>query len=167
MNDRNLARLRAHRANIQRYRRLLATRLSDIERAYINRRMDEEQRSLQALLQDTFPDRLCLRLDRRPTTNPEMTELLHPAEAFRHPMDVVDDCDLTSYEKRAILSSWAADTCTVKDGLESSRTSDGAVTFNDIVDALHVLELDSERDGDSNRKDKRPGMRDAGDSHAV
>jgi hypothetical protein len=35
--------------------------------------------------------------------------LLHPARAFEHPRDVVTDDDLTLYEKRAILSSWASD----------------------------------------------------------
>jgi hypothetical protein len=34
MIDENLARLRAHRNNVHRYRRLLATRLSDLERAH-------------------------------------------------------------------------------------------------------------------------------------
>src|SRR6185312_10333749 len=106
MIDVNLQRLRVHRANIRRYRSLLRTRLSDLERAYIARRMSEEQRSVEALVQETFPDRLSLHMDRRPTTNLKMAGLLHPAEAFGHPMDVVDDCDLTSYEKRAILSSW-------------------------------------------------------------
>ena len=38
MIDENLARIRAHRNNIQRYRRLLATRLSDLERAYVEKR---------------------------------------------------------------------------------------------------------------------------------
>ena len=142
MIDGNLERLRAHRANIRRYRRLLATRLSDLERAYITRRMSEEQRSLEALLYETFPDRLSLRIDRRHTTNLEVTELLHPAAAFGHPMDVVEDCDLTSYEKRAILSSWAADACAVQDGPELKQTIDRAVSFDDIVDALRVLELD-------------------------
>ena len=123
MIDGNLERLRAHRANIRRYRRLLATHLSDLERAYITRRMSEEQRSLEALLYETFPDRLSLRIDRRHTTNLEVTELLHPAAAFGHPMDVVEDCDLTSYEKRAILSSWAADACAVKDTSARCRSA--------------------------------------------
>jgi len=167
MIDGNLARLRAHRANIRRYRRLLATRLSDLERAYITRRMGEEQRSVEALLQETFPDRLWQRMDRRGTTNLEIGELLHPAEAFGHPMDVVDDCDLTSYEKRAILSSWAAEVCAVKDGPELNKTINGAVSFDDVVDALRVLELDPERKRDSSRKDQRPGIHDAGDGPTV
>ncbi len=168
MIDGNLERLRTHRANIRRYRRLLATRLSDLERAYITRRMGEEQRYLEALLYETFPDRLWLRRDVRRTANLELDELLHPARAFGHPMDVVDDCDLTSYEKRAILSSWAADACAVKDGPEPNQTVDGAVSFDDILDALRVLELDSERNSDdSNRKDQPLGIQDADDSPAL
>jgi len=164
MIDENLGRVHAHRANIRRYHRLLATRLSDLERAYITRRVSEEQRLLEALLQETFPDRLWLRTDRRRTKSLEVTELLHPAEAFRHPMDVVDDCDLTSYEKRAILSSWAADACAVKNDPELNQTIDGAVSFDEIVDALRILELDSEQRSNSDRKDQRHGIHDAGDS---
>ena len=55
MIDENLARLRAHRNNIQRYRRLLATRLSELERAYILKRLQDEEAASQALMQTTFP----------------------------------------------------------------------------------------------------------------
>jgi hypothetical protein len=55
MIDENLARLRAHRNNILRYRRLLATRLTNLERAYIERRLEEERASMDALSQETFP----------------------------------------------------------------------------------------------------------------
>jgi hypothetical protein len=55
MTDEHLARLRAHRNNIHRYRRLLATRLSDVERAYILKRLEEEEAAGGALLQTTFP----------------------------------------------------------------------------------------------------------------
>lgn len=149
MSDVNLERLRTHRANIARYRKLLATRLTDLERAYIERRLIEEQASVKTILRETFPDRLCLRLgekkDARHTTNLEMAALLHPADAFSQPMDVVEDCDLTTYEKRAILSSWAADACVVKDASGSNHAFDGAVSFDDIVDALGVLDSKSER----------------------
>jgi hypothetical protein len=37
MIDENFARLRAHRNNIYRYRRLLGTQLTDLERDYIKR----------------------------------------------------------------------------------------------------------------------------------
>jgi len=55
MIDENLARLRTHRNNIHRYRRLLATRLSDLERSYIQRRLQEEQSSLDELTAEIFP----------------------------------------------------------------------------------------------------------------
>ena len=61
MIDKNLARLRAHRNNVHRYRRLLATQLSDLERAYIERRLSEERASIEALSQATFPFSLPLR----------------------------------------------------------------------------------------------------------
>jgi len=55
MLEQNLARLRAHRNNIHRYRRLLRTRLTDTERAFIMRRLDEEQTALDKLSSATFP----------------------------------------------------------------------------------------------------------------
>jgi hypothetical protein len=55
MIDENLVRLRAHRTNVHRYRRLLATQLSDLERAYIDRHLSEEQSSMEALSRETFP----------------------------------------------------------------------------------------------------------------
>ena len=145
MTSQNVERLRAHQNNIRRYRRLLATHLTDLERAYIERRLNEEQTSVETLLLEEFPDRLSARLADRnvnePTTNLDMTSLLHPADAFSHPMEVVEDCDLTSYEKRAILSSWAADACAVKDHRDPSRSFRGAaVSFDDILDALKCLD---------------------------
>lgn len=55
MLDEKLARIRAHRNNIHRYRSLLATRLSDIERQFIERRLSEENSALEALASQTFP----------------------------------------------------------------------------------------------------------------
>ncbi|WP_234681640.1 DUF4349 domain-containing protein [Bradyrhizobium monzae] len=55
MLDQDLARIRAHRNNLSRYRRLLKTKLSDIERRYIERRLAEEQTALEALAADAFP----------------------------------------------------------------------------------------------------------------
>jgi hypothetical protein len=51
----NLARIRTHRNNIYRYRTLLRTKLSDLERDFIDRRMAEEQAALDALVAETFP----------------------------------------------------------------------------------------------------------------
>lgn len=144
MTEMTSERLRAHRNNIHRYRRLLATRLSDLERAYIERRLTEERARVQALLQHAPPGRPSApsgeAADRGQSTL-EMQALLHPADAFVHPMDVVVDYDLTTYEKRAILSSWAADACAVRDASELNRSSDqAAVSFDDILDALRVLD---------------------------
>ena len=41
--DYRTARMRTHRRNIQRYGRLLATELTDLERQYLHRRIAEEQ----------------------------------------------------------------------------------------------------------------------------
>jgi len=46
--------------------------------------------------------------------NFDFDQLLHPAQAFGHPSDVVNDPDLTLNEKRAILASWASDACAVE-----------------------------------------------------
>ncbi len=43
------ARLRTHRNNIARYSRLLETKLTELEREYIQRRLSEEQSNLEAL----------------------------------------------------------------------------------------------------------------------
>jgi len=60
MIDENLARLHTHRNNIHRYRRLLATKLSELERAYILQRLQEEEAASEALVQTTFPVNLPL-----------------------------------------------------------------------------------------------------------
>ena len=44
----------------------------------------------------------------------DFDDLLHPAQAFAHPRDVVADADLTVNEKRAVLASWASDACAVE-----------------------------------------------------
>ena len=62
--------------------------------------------------------------------------LLHPANAFAHPINVVDDQDLTLTEKRAILASWASD------AREAALPSDGAIVvpFDVVMDALKELD---------------------------
>jgi hypothetical protein len=52
--------------------------------------------------------------DRERFSNIELDELLHPAQAFQHPREVVNDPDLSLNEKRAILASWASDACAVE-----------------------------------------------------
>ena len=55
MLDEQLAHLRAHRNNIDRYRRLLATELTDLERQFIERRLREEQAAMSSLSGAVFP----------------------------------------------------------------------------------------------------------------
>jgi hypothetical protein len=49
MIDENVARLRAHGNNIGRYRRLLKTTLSCLEREFIERRLNEEKVAMDSL----------------------------------------------------------------------------------------------------------------------
>ena len=71
----------------------------------------------------------------------ELDYLLHPAGAFRTPLDVVNDPDMTGQEKRAILASWASDVCAVEAAPDLRMPIPGAlVRFDDIMDALKRLD---------------------------
>jgi hypothetical protein len=48
MSDAEDALITAHRNNIRRYHRLLQTRLTDIERSYVQTRLSEEKSALQS-----------------------------------------------------------------------------------------------------------------------
>ena len=77
----------------------------------------------------------------------DLDRLLHPAGAFRTPMEVVNDPDMTPQEKRAILASWASDACAVE-SIPALRQPPGAtrpVSFDAIMDALRSLD-DPRRD---------------------
>src|SRR5882757_7465252 len=97
----------------------------------------------------------------------EIDALLRPSRAFSHPMDVVRDADLTLYEKRAILSSWASDACAVEDFPEFRQPSGAAkVKFDDIMDALCDLDSELQRrvrpDQNTGRR-RRSGPGESGD----
>ena len=49
MTEENLARLRTHRNNIHRYRGLLRTQLTDLERGFIETRISEEMEAAKRL----------------------------------------------------------------------------------------------------------------------
>jgi len=49
MFEENLALLRTHHKNVQRYRQLLGTSLTDFEREYIGKRLLEEQLAIETL----------------------------------------------------------------------------------------------------------------------
>jgi hypothetical protein len=75
------------------------------------------------------------------STGFDFHQLLHPANAFSHPMDVVDDRDLTLTEKRAILASWASDACAVEAAPALRHPEGGSlVRFDDVMDALKELD---------------------------
>ncbi|HEY2684858.1 MAG TPA: hypothetical protein VGI93_15170 [Steroidobacteraceae bacterium] len=72
--------------------------------------------------------------------------LLHPANAFVHPIDVVRATDLTLNEKRAILASWASDACAVEAAPGLRQPTDGApIRFDDIMDALKQLDGEAKK----------------------
>ena len=48
MIEEKLARLRAHQNNIRRYRRLLKTNLSDLERQFLEQRVSEETSAIES-----------------------------------------------------------------------------------------------------------------------
>jgi hypothetical protein len=55
MVDERLARLRTHRSNILRYRKLLNTKLLEHERLFILKRLSEEQSAIEGLASPSFP----------------------------------------------------------------------------------------------------------------
>ncbi|MEH2513620.1 hypothetical protein V1291_004974 [Nitrobacteraceae bacterium AZCC 1564] len=55
MIDDKLAHIRSTISNIRRYRRLLETQLTEIERQFIERRLSEERATLDTLQAETFP----------------------------------------------------------------------------------------------------------------
>ncbi len=72
----------------------------------------------------------------------DLDALLHPSRVFTHPNAVVGDPSLTLYEKRAILSSWASDACTVEAAptLREMPGSGQAVSFDEVMVALQELD---------------------------
>ena len=55
MVDERLARLRTHRNNILRYRKLLNTKLLEHERLYVLKRLSEEQLAIEGLASPSLP----------------------------------------------------------------------------------------------------------------
>jgi hypothetical protein len=75
---------------------------------------------------------------------------LHPAQAFEHPSDVVNDPDLTLNEKRAILASWASDACALEAAPTLRYVPGGKrpVRFDEVMDSLRDLDREArETDG--------------------
>ena len=79
----------------------------------------------------------------RTDKNVSLDELLHPANAFGHPSEVVDDPDLTLNEKRAILASWASDACAIEAAPELRAGPRAPVAFDDVMEALRTLDKET------------------------
>ena len=77
----------------------------------------------------------------------DIDALLHPSRAFRHPMDVVRDTDMTVAEKRSVLASWASDVCAIESNPALRATVTGnVVRYDDIIDALQSLDAGQSAD---------------------
>ena len=94
----------------------------------------------------------------------DLDDLLHPAQAFEHPDQIVNDPDLTLNEKRAILASWASDACAV-DAAPALRCGPGGrrpVSVDDILDALRSLDRAAQNGENTRawlrRKTRRPAI---------
>jgi hypothetical protein len=71
----------------------------------------------------------------------DLNQLLHPAQAFGRPSEVVNDPDLTLNEKRAILAAWASDACATQAAPDlRSNARCAPVRFDDIMEALRTLD---------------------------
>ena len=86
-----------------------------------------------------------------PTPSPSFDhdDLLHPAQAFEHPRQVLADPDLTVNEKRAILASWASDACAVE-AAPALRCAPGGrqpVSVDEILEALRDLDREARASG--------------------
>ena len=85
----------------------------------------------------------------------DLDSLLHPAQAFEHPSQVVNDPDLTLNEKRAILASWASDACAVEAAPALRHGANGkTVTFDDVMEGLRSLDEEA-RAADGRAKYKK------------
>jgi hypothetical protein len=86
--------------------------------------------------------------------NFSLDELLHPANAFEHPSEVVNDPDLTLNEKRAILASWASDACAIEAAPNLRVGPRGSpIRFDEIMEALRTL--DKQANGNKYRRKLR------------
>jgi hypothetical protein len=103
----------------------------------------------------------------RKDDNVSLDEPLHPAHAFGHSSEVVNDPDLSLNEKHAILASWASDACAIEAAPELRSSPSGTrVQFDDIMEALRTL--DKQVNGHNYRHvlHKRGGVRRSGDNRS-
>lgn len=103
----------------------------------------------------------------RAEANLDFDELLHPADAFGSPTEVVNDPDLTLNAKRAILASWASDACAIEAAPElRARPHGRPIRFDDIIEALRALDQQANGDkyGREPRRNRIPSARQRDDA---
>lgn len=73
-----------------------------------------------------------------------VSALLHPAQHFNHPRDVLAARHIDKDEKRAILASWASDQFAIESMpiLRHYPGTERAVSYDDVLDALKALDED-------------------------
>jgi len=76
------------------------------------------------------------------TDDAALDRLLHPSRFYERPRDVLSDNSLPNSEKRAILSSWAFDACTVDScpALGHPPFASQPIGFDEVMDALTSLD---------------------------
>jgi hypothetical protein len=91
----------------------------------------------------------------------DLDDLLHPAQAFEHPSNVVTDPDLTLNEKRAILASWASDACAIEAAprLRCAPGGKSAVRFDEVMEALRALDKQAQETQNAARYRSTRGSR--------
>lgn len=75
-------------------------------------------------------------------SDPFLSTLFRPEAAYAKPADVLEDADLTLYEKRAILASWASDAWAVDSvpSLRAPSTLAAPVEVDEIMRCLRALD---------------------------
>ncbi len=89
----------------------------------------------------------------------ELDRLLRPAKHYKYPKDVVADPTISLSEKRAILSAWVSDACTVESipSLRIAPWSSAPVSFDEVMSALQLLDRTQERPLEEHKRRKRSG----------
>ena len=72
--------------------------------------------------------------------------LSRKSRTFTHPVEVMDDQELTLADKRSLLASWASDALAVEDAPSLRRLASGAVVcVDEVIAALKSLDVDEVR----------------------
>lgn len=95
----------------------------------------------------------------RMTCDEELDRLLQPGKYYKYPKHVVADAALSLAEKRAILSAWLSNACAVESipSLRIAPWSHAAVSFDEIMSALQLLDRMQESAATEHKRGKQSG----------